>query len=600
MKRYIFLLTALLLCGQLMAKDGYWQQGVNYNITILLNTDKHSFTGKTVLEYTNNSNEVLYELYFHLYNNAFQPNSEMDVFSRTVQDPDRRVGDRISKLNAAEEGHMHVTNIFVNGIACEAEEQGTILHVKVEKGITEKAIIEFEFSGQVPLQIRRSGRNNAEGIEYSMSQWYPKLCEFDTDGWHPNPYVGREFYGVWGDFQVSITLPANYIVAAGGILLNESECAVEKEMKKFRTNTWKYKAENVHDFVWAADPDYEVVTSQVKDGPILKFYFQGNQPYAETWKQSTQLLTQAFEMLSSNYGKYPYPVYNFIQGGDGGMEYPMATLITGNRKLPSLVGVGVHEGAHSWFQGLLGTNESLYAWMDEGFTSYASTEVMNRLFPTTAEPHHEDGVSGYVNLAQSGMEEPLTTHADHFKTNYAYSLAAYSKGETYLHQMRTIVGEDVFKKVMHSYFDAWSFKHPTSEDFIRIAEKESGLVLDWYDEYFVKTTKTIDYAVDTVIQTKQKLSIALERIGEMPMPCEVTVEFENGKSCVYYIPFELMRGVKNKGVLPADWQIAKPWRWCDTKYTLNLNTDDRIKKVMIDANLGVADIDLSNNSFPKK
>ncbi|MEY3849895.1 MAG: hypothetical protein RJA38_336, partial [Bacteroidota bacterium] len=192
-KRNVLFFTLFILSGNVFGQ--YWQQKANYTIEISLNTTDDSFVGKETIQYTNNSNDELTQLFFHLYNNAFQPGSDMDVRSRNLPDPDRRVGDRISKLTKEQEGHLHVKSISINGenINSTYEENETILEVNLLKPIPPHSVTTFEveFFGQVPLQIRRSGKDNAEGIEYSMSQWYPKMCEYDEDGWHPNPYIGR-------------------------------------------------------------------------------------------------------------------------------------------------------------------------------------------------------------------------------------------------------------------------------------------------------------------------------------------------------------------------------------------------------------------------
>ena len=287
------------------------------------------------------------------------------------------------------------------------------------------------------------------------------MCIRDSyQGWHANPYVGREFHGVWGDFDVKITIPQNYIVAGSGYLQNPNEIGngYEDEGVKVTKNpraktlTWHFIAPNVHDFVWAADRDYKHTKLQAKDGPMMHFFYQENEKTKDNWEALPKIMDEAFTFINKNYGKYPYEQYSFIQGGDGGMEYPMATLITGERTLGSLVGVSVHELMHSWYQMILGTNESLYAWMDEGFTSYASAEVMDhlkdkRVLPgETAEFTQAGNYGGYFAVALSGKEESMTTHADHFNTNFAYGRAAYSKGAVYLAQLGYIIGEENMKK----------------------------------------------------------------------------------------------------------------------------------------------------------
>jgi len=597
-KRNLLFFAFFVLGGNAFGQ--YWQQQADYSIDISLNTTNDSFVGKETIQYTNNSPDEISQLFFHLYNNAFQPGSDMDVRSVALPDPDRRVGNRISKLTKEQEGHLHISKLLVNGEPVSFIENETILEVQLTKGLPAHSVvkIELEFNGQVPLQIRRSGKDNAEGIEYSMSQWYPKLSEYDNDGWHPNPYIAREFYGIWGNFNVNITLPANYVVAAGGVLLNEEESFKRVQKSGKNLLTWKYEAKNVHDFVWAADPDYVRTETQLTGGPKIYFYHQPEENYNEAWNRLPEFTTKAFERLSKDFGKYPYPVYNVIQGGDGGMEYPMATLITGRRSLPSLVGVTVHEGAHSWYQCLLATDESQYCWMDEGFTSFAATVVMNSLFPAQADAYHRESIDGYLELVKAGIEEPLTTHADHFETNYAYGVAAYSKGETYLSQLEYIMGSELFNQTMQTYFNEWSFKHPSPADILRVAEKESALVLDWFDEYFVGTTKTMDYAIDTVLASKVETEIVLERVGLFPMPCEVTVSFDNGKDCVYYIPIDLMRGEKFKGDLPENWTLQEDWHWVDKTYSLKFkNPNMKVVKVIIDSKNQTIDTDKNNNTY---
>jgi len=602
--RFIFIIALAAITNATTAQ--YWQQKADYKIDFNLNSENHQFKGKETIIYTNNSPDDLTQLYFHLYFNAFQPGSAMDTRSLWISDPDGRVGDRISKLQPNEFGQLHVTSLLVNGKAQSLLESETILEVTLSTPIAKgaKATIELEFEGQVPIQIRRSGRSNAEGIDYSMTQWYPKMCEFDRNGWHPNPYIGREFYGIWGNFEVNLTLPKKYIIGATGILTNAAEIGYgyieENKVKRANTETltWKFKAENVHDFAWGADPDYVHKTAQIENGPLLHFFYQEDPAYMNSWKDGQELVVKGFKYLSDHFGKYPYPQYSIIQGGDGGMEYPMATLITGNRKVPSYVGVVLHEAAHSWYQGILATNEALYPWMDEGFTSYASSEAFNTLFAGRIPGDHSGAYDGYIAIVNEGKEEALDTHADHYITNYAYGTASYNKGEVYLAQLGYVVGKENLEKGLLKYFDMWKFKHPTADDFIHVIELQSGMVLDWYNEYFVNTTKTIDYAITGASSAKGKTNVMIERKGMMPMPVEVEVTLSNGKKEMYYIALDLMRGEKQKGNYNYDWKILQDWKWVNTSYVLELPySASDIQSVVIDPSEGMADIDRSNNEL---
>jgi aminopeptidase N len=277
------------------------------------------------------------------------------------------------------------------------------------------------------------------------------------------------------------------------------------------------------------------------------------------------------------------------------MEYAMSTLITGERPLSSLVGVMVHELAHSWFHGVLATNESLYPWMDEGFTSYASSLAMASIFQPSSNPL-AGSYSGYYRLAKSGLEEPMSTHSDHYHTNQAYSSAAYSKGAVFLAQLGYVIGEEVRNRGMLRYFDTWKFKHPNDNDLIRIMEKESGIELDWYREYFVNSTKTIDYGVKEVRASGENTEITLERIGLMPMPIDLVITYVDGSSEMIYLPLVMMRGEKapEKG-MPTRIH-TETWPWTNLSKTLVITKNFKtIKSVEIDPSKRMADIQQENN-----
>lgn len=611
----IFLLT--LFCFSLSNAQvaNYWQQEVDYTMLIDVDTEKHQFKGSQVLEYTNNSPDILDRVYYHLYFNAFQPGSMMDIRSRTIADPDSRVGDRISKLSEDEIGYHNILSLTQDGEAVKYEVDGTILVVELNSPIASGAstTFEMEFESQVPKQIRRSGWANAEGVEFSMSQWYPKLSEYDERGWHPNPYIGREFHGVFGDFDVKIMIDKDYVVGGTGVLQNPNEIGHGYEEDGMEVSyssdkiTYHFVAENVLDFFWGADPDFVHTTAQVPNGPKLHFFYQQpivdveateeeNAQYKENWEQLPELTVKAFEYANKHFGVYPYPQFSTIQGGDGGMEYPMGTLITGGRSLGSLTGVTVHEMYHSWYQNVLATNEALYPWMDEGFTSFASSETMAHLFEREGNPH-SGSYRGYFGIVRSGLEEPMTTHSDHYNTNSAYGRASYSKGSVFLNQLRYIIGDEAFRKGMLTYHETWKLKHPTDLDFIRVMEKESGMILDWYYEYFVQTTKTVDYAISSVTGDETNTSVELTRNGLMPMPLDVVVEYDDGTSEMFYIPLRVMRGEK-----PAENDMKRntleDWPWVEPSFTFDIPTSRfNIKSITIDPSERLADVNPENNSF---
>ncbi|HKP31352.1 MAG TPA: M1 family metallopeptidase [Chitinophagaceae bacterium] len=639
MRKISILIFVLITFVSVQAQPDRWQQRVKYTMDVKMDVNTNRFRGTQKLEYTNNSPDTLKRVFYHLYWNAFQPNSMMDARSQrqgTVMikgargespDWDGRVRDRISKLTPDEIGYQKVLTLSVNGKAQKMIEHETILEVILDKAILPRSKVTFDltFEAQVPLQIRRSGRDNASNVRYSMSQWYPKLCEYDYEGWHPTPYVAREFYGVWGDYDVKITIDKTYTIASTGYLQNPNQIGHGYEAAGSKvtlasgpTLTWHFLAPNVHDFMWAADPEFHHESRTVRNGMVLhvfyKIYREGLErsynnlsatnkaryadanafiaDYEKNWKNVLPEAEKALPFMDKTFGQYPYKQYSFVHGGDGGMEYPMATLLAG----PSL-GTVIHEWMHSWYQMMMGTNESLYAWMDEGFTSYAENRVMAFLNNTKTWPHAGD-YQGYFALAKSGLEEPMTTHADHFNTNFAYGLAAYSKGSVFLEQLGYIVGAETRDKILLEYYKQWRFKHPNVNDFIQIAEKQSNMKLDWYREYWVNTTKTIDYAIDSLWEENGVSKIRLKNIGMIPMPVDVMLTFNDGSQEAHYVPMSLMFGSKpaeDKSVARTEYA---PWKWTHSKYVIESKkklTD--LKVVEIDPSQRMADIDRKNNKL---
>lgn len=494
------------ICLMLNAQDYRWQQRVEYNMDVRLDVKTHKVAGTQKLVYTNNSPDTLRKVYYHLYFNAFQPGSMMDVRSRTIADPDGRVTDRISKLKDDEIGYQRIESLKQDGKDLSYRVNGTVLEVELSKPLLPKTKTTFDmkFESQVPVQIRRSGRNNREGIAYSMTQWYPKLAEYDHQGWHAYQYVAREFHGVWGDFDVKITLDPTYVVGGTGKLQNPDKIGHGYEKPGTKVSrpagelTWHFVAKNVIDFAWAADPDYTHTIVQVPDGPEVHFFFQKNEKTTDSWKKLEDYVVKHFQFMNRTFGKYPYEVYSVIQGGDGGMEYPMCTLVLGEGNFNGLAGTTVHEICHSWYQAVLASNESLYPWMDEGFTTFATDESIALITNANTDNPHASTYAGYFGLVRSGLQEPISQHSDHYTTNRAYGTAAYNMGSMLLNQIKYIIGSENFYKGMRNYYNNWKFRHPEPNDFIRVMEKTSGMQLRWFMSYWVNTTKRIDYGVRSI------------------------------------------------------------------------------------------------------
>jgi len=621
---FLFLLIPVFCFSQ---TKNYWQQKVDYKMEVTIDVATYQYKGTQKLVYKNNSEDTLRKVYYHLYNNAFQPGSEMDMRLQNIADPDGRMvtkvknadgkevkESRIAKLKPNEIGYLKISNFKQDKVEANTVEKGTILEVTLNKPLLpgKSTCFTLDFDGQVPVQIRRSGRNNSEGIALSMSQWYPKMAEFDTEGWHADPYIAREFHSVWGNFDVKITIDKNYILGGTGYLKNKNEIGFgyEDEGKKVtkdenaKTLTWHFEAPNVIDFTWAADKDYVHDKIVRNDGVTLHFLYKNNPKIKEVWKQAQQKTSEIMDNFNEIVGKYPYKQYSVIQGGDGGMEYAMCTLVLGEGKLDGFVGLIAHEMGHSWFQNVLATNESKHGWMDEGFTSYVEDYVVNKILVKNSENPFAGAYRSYISLANSGKEQPLSTHADRFDENRSYSIAAYSKGEVFLAQLEYLIGKDNLQKTIQKYYTDFKFKHPTPNDYKRTAERVSGAHLDWYLTDWTQTLNTIDYGIKMVESTTDSVKntgVYIERIGRTPMPLDVLVEYIDGSKEIFYIPLRMMFFEKENPTLEIKRTVLPESTWANPNYFFEIPKEKlTIKKITLDVSGLMADVKRENNVYEAK
>ncbi|CEN38305.1 M1 family metallopeptidase [Capnocytophaga cynodegmi] len=618
MNKYIFAVFLLGVFTFSKAQNtSYWQQQANYEMEIDMDVKNFQYKGKQKLTYTNNSSDTLQVVFYHLYLNAFQPGSEMDARLQSITDPDRRMvvnkgtkenpiyESRIASLKPNEIGYIHVKSLTQNGESVSHKTEGTILKVNLKNPIlpNSKVIFDMEFEAQVPVMIRRTGRNSRDGVALSMAQWYPKIAAYDYRGWHPTEYIVREFYGVWGNFDVKITIDKNYILGGSGVLQNNNEIGfgyenegVKVPKAKGKTKTWHFVAKNVHDFTWAADMEFKHDKVALKDGKVFHFLYK---KYDENWRKMQPELVKVFDFFNEIVGKYPWEQYSFIQGGDGGMEYAMCTLVAGGEKYESVLGTSIHELAHAWFQHLLATDESSYAWMDEGFTSFIEDLAMHSIIsPDSKGNPFQNSYTSYYELVKSGLEEPATTHADRFDKNFSYSVMAYSKGLLFLTQLGYIMGEQNVIKSLQKFYKDFAFKNPTPNDFIRVAEKVSGMQLQWFLNEFIGTTHTADYAIESVKPKGDKTEITLRRIGRLPLPVDLFVIEKSKKIHYYHIPLRMTFGNKENPYKSYQQHILSSWGWANLTYTFEVDLPmQELESIIIDPfNISV-DINKENNVF---
>jgi len=624
MKKNFLFAAVLMSFGNLLAQNPvYWQQHVDYKMDVVMDVKNYQYKGKQELVYTNNSSDTLKKVFYHLYPNAFQPGSEMDARIQSIKDPDARMVNKIKEedaeikvsrlktLKPKEIGYLNITNFKQDNVVANTKTVGTILEVTLATPIlpNSKTTFTLDFDGQVPVQIRRSGRNNIEGVELSMAQWYPKMAEFDFEGWHADPYIAREFHGVWGNFDVKITIDKDYVLGGSGYLQNPNEIGHGYQdagvpvvyPKKTQTLTWHFLAPIVHDFTWAADRNY---THDIVKGPNrvdLHFLYKNDPKIAENWKKLEPLMVREMDFYNQKIGDYPYKQYSFIQGGDGGMEYAMCTLMLGNGTLEGILETATHELAHTWFQHLLATNESKHSWMDEGFATYIEYLALNEIAINKEENPFKDIYSTYYKLVASGKEQPQTTHSDRYDENRSYSISSYFKGSIFLSQLGYIIGKDKLEETIKRYFQDFKFKHPTPNDIKRTAERVSGANLDWYLTDWTQTTNTIDYRIKEVKDNAEKTNVTLERIGRMPMPIDLSVEYTDGTSESFYVPLRMMSFEKENPNPAIKRTILSDWAWANSTYEFTiLKPKTSIKKITIDPSGLMADVKQTNNIYEIK
>ncbi|MCV9932456.1 M1 family metallopeptidase [Flavobacterium sp. LS1R47] len=625
MRKIILLSFLSLSFGSLVAQNApYWQQHVDYKMDVSMDVKNYLYKGKQELVYTNNSPDTLRKVFYHLFFNAFQPGSEMDARVQTIKDPDGRMinkvkvdgkdikESRMKTLKPNEIGFLNITNFKQDGVTAVTRTSGTIMEVTLAKPIlpNSKTTFTLEFDGQVPVQVRRAGRNSTEGVALSMSQWYPKLAEFDFEGWHADPYIAREFHGVWGNFDVKITIDKDYTIGGSGYLQNKNEIGHGYQdagvtvvyPKKTKTLTWHFVAPMVHDFTWAADNEY---IHDVVKGPNdvdLHFFYKNNPKIIENWKNLQPLMVKVMDFYNHKVGPYPYKQYSFIQGGDGGMEYAMCTLMLGNGTLQGMLGTATHELGHAWFQHVLASNESKHPWMDEGFTTYVEDLALNELAGDKKVVNPFKGnYTAYYNLVASGKEQPQSTHGDRYDENRPYSISSYVKGSIFLSQLVYVIGQDNLDATLKRYYNDFKFKHPSPNDIKRTAERVSGAELDWYLIDWTQTTNTIDYGIKDVSDSGDKTVVTLERIGRMPMPIDLTVEYADGTKESFYIPLRMMNFIKENPDPSVKRTVLNDWAWAMSTYNFTIaKSKSAIKKIIIDPSGLMADVKAANNVYEVK
>ena len=511
LKKLLCLFIANCLLHIAYCQSPYWQQQVNYQIDVKLNDVDNSLDGSVKMDYYNNSPDTLHFIWIHLWPNAYK-NDRTAYSDQTLEngstafyfsDDDKR-------------GYINRLDFKVNGITAKTEDhpqQQDIVKLILPNPIAPKANakIETPFHVKLPYEFSRGGH---KGQSYQITQWYPKPAVYDRKGWHPIPYLDQgEFYSEFGNYEVQISLPKNYVVAATGEL---QELAEKKVLLKLASTapsvpkklngkkepvipssseikTLHYKQNNVHDFAWFADKRFAVAfdTLKLPSGRIMVVYSFYDPKNAAIWKNSIAMTKKAILTKSNWVGEYPYNIVSVVDGGNnGGMEYPTITLLESGGSEQSLDFVINHEVGHNWFYGILASNERTHPWMDEGINSFYDSRYATQQYGNSA-PEFIHLKPAFLQkklpvdiphmLLQTVIDvkkdQPIETQSEKFNI-LNYNLVAYAKTAEWMKRLESELGKPLFDSCMREYYRRWHFKHPYPEDFKKVLEEVSGKKLD--------------------------------------------------------------------------------------------------------------------------
>ncbi len=615
-----------------LPRVGYWQQDVHYEIDAFIDDKKDLIEGRNYkLVYTNNSPNTLNELYFHLIDNAFQPGSYYDNLVKNNKVKPKYGHYEAKKLN------ITVENVKVNGETVVTQLDNTVFKVVLNKPVlpNEQVTVTLNFKTYFDTGSLRRRLKKIESFgtkQFNGVHWYPSICVYDNKfGWTTDQHLDKEFYNNFGSFDVSLTFPHEYIVEATGDLLNRSEVMPDSlrqklDIKNFKDKpmnsapsviipkeegkykTWKYHADNVHNFAFTADPLYRIGEVEWKG---IKCISLAQEPHASKWQRSAWFAARVIQVYSTDFGMYEWPKIIVADAQDG-MEYPMITLDNG--VYPQHQNLLAHEIGHMWFYGMLGSNETYRAFLDEGFTQFLTVWAMNAIenpvrgrvatnkyvqkFVDSLDNRYESIYYPYLNTVHLGFDEPLNTHSSAFngalRHGGSYGLVYY-KTATMLYNMQYVLGDSLFLKAMQHYVDKWKFKHPYPEDFRQTIIDFTKIDLNWFFDQWIESTKYIDYGIKSVKKSDSLdyYNVTFKRTGRMHMPIDFTVVANDGKTYEYHIPNTWFVKNTKAQVLPKwyGWDLLQP------EYIAKINVPSGVKNVIIDPRNLLADIDKRDNTY---
>lgn len=611
----------------------YWQQDVHYIISAELDVETDVITGKQRLIYWNNSPDTLTHLFFHLYQNAYTPNSFLGKLREEKGEHTEYGGYESEGLGT------EVLSFKVDGKDIQPTLDGTIMHVPLENALlaNSKVTIDIDFktyfdnggsSGKRMKKFEHAGSKH-----YDAVHWYPRISVYDRKfGWTTDPHLGSEFYGDHGTFDVQVTTASNMILDGTGFLTNRDEVLPADLRKKLditnfkdkpwgekasvilpydsdQTKTWKFHAENVHDFGFTVDPTYRIGEADaLVDGRIVKCYSLAQEEHASKWQNAASFSAKIIELFSKRVGPYHYHKMIVADARDG-MEYPMLTLDGGSD--PGYRDLLVHEIGHNWFYGMVGNNETYRAGLDEGFTQYLTvmgmqelqgdTDVFEvpdhwykRLFKKPVPTLDNQIYNGFMRSGKSREVPAIDVHSDHYHEGYIHGYGhVYYKAGVMLFNLEYVLGDELFATVMKTYFDRWKFGHPYWDDFRQVVRDVTKSDMNWFFDQWIGKTEHIDYSIASVYSLKNdRYQIKIKRKENMQMPLDIKVVTNSDSIINYYIPNTYFQKKTDATVLPQ-W---KGWGKKNRSYEFIIELQDGLKSVQIDTSRRLADVYMLDNS----
>lgn len=611
----------------------YWQQDVHYIISAELDVETDIITAKQRLIYWNNSPDTLTELFFHLYQNAFTPNSFLAKLEEEEGKKTQYGGYEAEGLGT------EILSFSVNGSEVKPTLDGTIMRVLLKQPLlpNSKLTVDTDFKtyfDNAGSADKRMKKFEHAGIKhFDVVHWYPRISVYDRKfGWTTDPHLGHEFYGDHGTFDVQVTTASNMVLDGTGFLRNRDEVLPPELREKLditnfndkpwgekpsiitpydpdKKKTWKFHAENVHDFGFTADPTYRIGEADaVVDGRVVKCYSLAQEEHASKWQNAASFSAKVIELFSDRVGPYHYHKMIVADARDG-MEYPMLTLDGGSD--PGYRDLLVHEIGHNWFFGMVGNNETYRAGLDEGFTQYLTTMGMQELqgdtdvfevpkswykslFKKPVPTLDNQLYHGFMRSGKTREVPGINVHSDHYHGTYIHGYGhVYYKAGVMLFNLEYVLGDELFAKVMKTYFDRWKFAHPYWEDFRQVVRDVTKSDMNWFFDQWIENTEHIDYKIASVYSLKDdKYRIKLKRKENMQMPLDLQITTSSGEKLNYYIPNSYFQKETDATVLPQ-W---KGWGKKNRTYEFELQIPDGLKSVQIDTSRRLADVYQLDNS----